>query len=97
MICNLDPVKCTLFPFFREIQCAPDIWSLYEWSNWITPAHSLHRYNTMFYFIFLDNMPEISHDQKEITNSLVSEKTQEGMLMMACCLITKVFSPQAMF
>lgn len=56
--------------FCKDIQCVPDIWSLYEWSNWITPANNLRRYNTIFYLAFLDDEPEICHDGEEVTNSL---------------------------
>lgn len=57
----------------RHIECAPDIWSLYEWSNWVTPACNLRRrFNTIFYLAFLDSEPAMSHDGTEVVNSTVS-------------------------
>ncbi|XP_028410920.1 nucleoside diphosphate-linked moiety X motif 19-like isoform X2 [Dendronephthya gigantea] len=54
----------------RHIQCVPDIWSLYEWSNWTTPAGNIaRRFNTMFYLAFLNNEPEMSHDGTEVVCS----------------------------
>ena len=54
----------------RHIQCVPDIWSLHEWSNWITPAyHVRRRFNTMFYLAFLNYKPEMSHDGTEVVSS----------------------------
>ena len=35
---------------FEELDCLPNIWNLYEWSNWLTPSDfKPRRYDTMFY------------------------------------------------
>jgi len=57
----------------EDIGMAPDIWSLYEWSNWLTPTklnvqspleqnpkRSTRRFDTMFYIAMLDEIPDPS-------------------------------------
>ena len=63
----------------RELNVLPDIWSLYEWSNWLTPVlpksgpghekgHGKgRRYDTAFYLCVLDYIPNAVHCDKEIT------------------------------
>jgi len=54
----------------QEIQMVPDVWSLYEWSNWLTPIklnvqnpanpdpkRNTRRFDTMFYVATMDEMP----------------------------------------
>lgn len=49
-------------------QC-PDIWSLYEWSNWLTPISVGHkRFDTIFYVCCLENIPKVIIDNREVTN-----------------------------
>ncbi|XP_032778840.1 nucleoside diphosphate-linked moiety X motif 19 [Daphnia magna] len=49
----------------------PDLWSLYEWSNWLTPTNmGPKRYDTMFYVCVIDNIPDVRIDGKEITQVL---------------------------
>lgn len=46
----------------------PDIFSLFEWSDWLTPEHmGPKRYDTIFYICVLDAIPDVRIDGKEIT------------------------------
>jgi len=60
------------FFLYRKFECVPDMWSLSEWSNWLTPASLSKRFDTMFYLCFLDNEPTVLHDEKEMTQSRVT-------------------------
>ena len=51
-----------------ELGLCPDIWSLYEWSNWLTPISVGHkRFDTMFYVCCLENQPKVVLDNTEVT------------------------------
>lgn len=51
----------------------PDVWSLNEWSNWLTPANmGPKRYDTIFYICIIDQIPQVQVDNKEITDLLVT-------------------------
>ena len=58
--------------FYSELECVPDIYSLIEWSNWLTPWRSPRRYDTIFYLVCLDEKPKMSADRSEITETIVS-------------------------
>ena len=64
-------VSNLLISLYRSLQCVPDVWSLDEWSNWLTPVHLPRRYDTMFYTCFLDKEPPVLVDEKEMTHSEV--------------------------
>ncbi len=52
----------------QQYKLYPDIWSLYEWSNWLTPANmGPKRYDTIFYLAVVDNQPKVRIDGTEIT------------------------------
>ena len=52
----------------EEHRILPDVWSLYEWSNWLTPEHmGPKRYDTIFYICMMDSPPKVRIDGKEIT------------------------------
>ena len=56
----------------RELKSVPDIWSLAEWSNWLTPSNmQKKRFDTMFYLCCMDNLPTAYQDEKEIIQSQV--------------------------
>ena len=40
----------------KEFDICPNIWSLYEWSDWLTPLHlkTKSRFDTMFYIASTD-------------------------------------------
>ncbi|XP_028665900.2 nucleoside diphosphate-linked moiety X motif 19 [Erpetoichthys calabaricus] len=52
----------------RELQCMPNIWALYEWSNWLTPPDLRRkgRYDTAFFVCCIQDVPSTAHDKKEI-------------------------------
>lgn len=45
----------------KEFEAIPDIWSLYEWSNWLTPLLTTrtHRFDTAFFVSCIDEGPLI--------------------------------------
>ncbi|XP_038052563.1 nucleoside diphosphate-linked moiety X motif 19-like isoform X2 [Patiria miniata] len=50
----------------RELRSLPDVWSLAEWSDWLTPSDMRRkRYDTMFYLCCMDTQPSALHDDKE--------------------------------
>ena len=69
----------------EELEVVPDIWSLSEWSNWLTPVMSQvdipparpNRYDTMFYVCFLDGegAPLVQADNRETHEPEVSQST----------------------
>lgn len=56
-----------------ELKVVPDVWSLYEWSNWLTPVGLTgegergRRYDTAFFMCVLDYIPHAVQDNKETT------------------------------
>ncbi|XP_063585502.1 acyl-coenzyme A diphosphatase NUDT19-like [Penaeus indicus] len=59
--------------FFQEFGGCPAIWKLHEWSNWLTPTKmSSRRFDTLFFITFLDTIPELNHDDKEISGIQIS-------------------------
>uniref|UniRef100_A0A8C3JH10 Acyl-coenzyme A diphosphatase NUDT19 n=1 Tax=Calidris pygmaea TaxID=425635 RepID=A0A8C3JH10_9CHAR len=59
----------------RRLGCAPDIWALQEWSNWLTPVGRAggRRYDTAFYLCCLQQRPpHASQDDQEVTALLWS-------------------------
>lgn len=56
-----------------ETNLCPNIWSLYEWWNWLTPTSVGHkRCDTMFYICFLEVEPKVVLDNEEVTTLKVS-------------------------
>ena len=55
----------------QEFGGIPDIWSLAEWSNWLTPSDMKRRFDTMFYLTCVDHIPEALEDNTEITQTQV--------------------------
>ncbi|XP_033120239.1 nucleoside diphosphate-linked moiety X motif 19-like [Anneissia japonica] len=58
----------------RSLQCIPDVWSLMEWSDWLTPSTNKKRYDTMFFMCCMKDVPEVKHDAKETVQVKVSLK-----------------------
>lgn len=64
---------------FEELNMLPDLCSLHEWSNWLTPTRLLQyanklttqRFDTMFYVCCLKAEPPTVHDEEEIVHSQV--------------------------
>lgn len=63
------------FNMCERLNVVPDIWSMYEWSNWLTPLHlgsrKRLRYDTMFYAGFLSEDSTAMHDSKEVVSAQV--------------------------
>jgi len=57
----------------KALDMVPDVWSLYEWSNWLTPIlpSGGRRYDTIFYICVLDCIPNADHCVKETTEAKV--------------------------
>jgi len=60
-----------LVNLYQELGVYPDIWSLSEFSDWLTPT-DLHeqgkrRFDTIFYHVGVNKVPETLLDQQEIT------------------------------
>lgn len=53
----------------RELDCVPDVWSLTEWCNWLTPISLPRRFDTLFYTCFLDDEPTVLLDDKEMSHA----------------------------
>nr|XP_039256880.1 nucleoside diphosphate-linked moiety X motif 19-like [Styela clava] len=58
-----------------ELNKVPDIWSLKEWSEWLTPVLSKNkagkRYDTVFYSCCLQEKPQyLAHDKVEMSESI---------------------------
>ena len=63
--------------FCLHIGLCPDIWSLREWWNWLTPeAITPKRFDTMFYMCCLESIPAIFPDENEVSKLEWSSPTQ---------------------
>lgn len=73
----------------NETGLCPDVWSLYEWSNWLTPISVGHkRFDTMFYVCCLEKLPKVVLDQTEVTTlkwctsiEMLEDHTQEKLFL----------------
>ncbi|XP_068938713.1 acyl-coenzyme A diphosphatase NUDT19 [Petaurus breviceps papuanus] len=52
----------------QHLECAPNIWALQEWSNWLTPfmRKGGRRFDTRFYVCCLQSKPQIFLDMLEV-------------------------------
>lgn len=66
----------------REFHFVPDVWSLIEWSNWLTPENLHRRYDTVFYLCCINERPSATPENKEITKAewLSPMGALEGMM-----------------
>ena len=63
--------------FCLEIGLCPDIWSLKEWWNWLTPEALGHkRFDTMFYVCCLERLPKAFSDEDEVSKLEVRKIVQ---------------------
>ncbi|XP_071966283.1 acyl-coenzyme A diphosphatase NUDT19-like [Antedon mediterranea] len=60
----------------RELQCVPDVWSLMEWCDWLTPATNKKRYDTMFFLCCMNDVPLVKHDAQEMIQTKWSLPTE---------------------
>ena len=52
----------------HQTNLCPDLWSLYEWSDWLTPISVGHkRFDAMFYICCLESEPKVVLDNSEVT------------------------------
>ena len=82
---------------YKLLETVPDIWSLTEWSDWLTPT-DLHeqgrrRFDTIFYQTSLQTIPTTLLDQQEVTavqcqtlpqSSSSSTTRNSGLLLLRC-------------
>ncbi|XP_053202849.1 acyl-coenzyme A diphosphatase NUDT19-like [Panonychus citri] len=67
----------------------PNIWSLYEWSDWLTPtSYGRKRFDTMFYICCLNKQPKVVLDNTEVTklmwgtpSELIDEHTNKKVYL----------------
>lgn len=57
----------------QELRIVPDVWSLYEWSNWLTPLglQSNRRYDTAFFVCCVGGRPHAAEDEGETVHAQV--------------------------
>lgn len=59
-----DPSK--FIELCREYKIAPDLWNLFEWSSWLTPANFDRRFEVAFFIVALDKEPIIYPEEHEV-------------------------------
>ncbi|XP_076240849.1 acyl-coenzyme A diphosphatase NUDT19 [Calliopsis andreniformis] len=58
----------------ENFKCYPDLWALYEWSNWLTPTHYTgRRFDTVFYLTCLPSLPHAVNEVTEIEDLIWDE------------------------
>ena len=62
--------------FTRELNCVPDIWSLIDWSTWLTPRNFHKRFDTVFYLCCAETKPEAYVDKNEVSDAQVRRSVQ---------------------
>jgi nucleoside diphosphate-linked moiety X motif 19, mitochondrial len=63
---NADPNK--FFELCTRLNYFPDVWSLTEARNWLTPAFFPKRFDTAFFLCCLDHVPPVEIDRTEISD-----------------------------
>lgn len=76
-ICN-NPDE--FIDMFLDLKLVPDIISLHEWSNWITPSFQKIRFDTLFFTCFLKRFPDkkliqLNRDEIDSLDALTPEET----------------------
>ncbi|XP_013183954.2 acyl-coenzyme A diphosphatase NUDT19 [Amyelois transitella] len=59
-----DPAE--FFNLCEQSECYPDIWSLYYWSNWLSPKSFPKRFNTAFFVAALAKRPQIGSSNEVV-------------------------------
>jgi nucleoside diphosphate-linked moiety X motif 19, mitochondrial len=65
---------------FLELELEPDLFGLYEWSNWITPIHEKRRFNTLFFTCFLNETPS--------TDTIIIDKDENDSFEVNDAILT---------
>ncbi|XP_055920319.1 acyl-coenzyme A diphosphatase NUDT19-like [Eupeodes corollae] len=60
----------------EELNVFPDLWSLYEWSVWLTPASDKKRFQTAFFLVTLNEKPNLISEEHEVTEILWKSPTE---------------------
>ncbi|XP_076471974.1 acyl-coenzyme A diphosphatase NUDT19-like isoform X2 [Babylonia areolata] len=53
----------------QKLEVVPDVWSLHEWSNWLTPCGLKQRFDTAFFICCLQDKPNVAEDEWETVHS----------------------------
>lgn len=56
----------------KELDVIPDLWSLHEWSAWLTPATFKKRFETAFYIVAVNHQPNLIIEEHEVKEYHVS-------------------------
>lgn len=66
--------KITFLDMCRELKVIPDLWSLYEWADWLTPtAYGKRRFDTAFFLVGLNEKPPVLVESTEAQSFTVSD------------------------
>lgn len=60
-----DPGK--FLQLCEQLKVVPDLWSLYEWSVWLTPASDKKRFEAAFYLVAMNDKPNLICEKDEVT------------------------------
>ncbi|XP_058448288.1 acyl-coenzyme A diphosphatase NUDT19-like [Malaya genurostris] len=64
---------------YKELNVVPDLFNMYEWSVWLTPAlFRKRRFETVFYLIALNQMPPVFPESHEVDDYIWD--TPSGLL-----------------
>ncbi|UXI18723.1 hypothetical protein NH340_JMT04666 [Sarcoptes scabiei] len=59
------------------LNMVPDVWNLYEWSNWLTPVNIGHkRFDTIFYICCFNRIPSVFVDNAEVIEPIWCDPNQ---------------------
>ncbi|EDW78048.2 uncharacterized protein Dwil_GK24223 [Drosophila willistoni] len=54
----------------RTLKVVPDLWALYEWSAWASPATVGKRHETVFFIAFVDTQPTLLSEPSEVKQTM---------------------------
>lgn len=75
-----------LLSLCKEYNCYPDIWSLYYWSNWLSPLVIKRRFDTAFFVAALENRPTSIRASSEVVNVEVLYSVKQIILFISFIL-----------
>lgn len=59
------------FQLCQMLKMVPNVWALFEWSNWLTPINVGHkRFDTIFYICCFLQRPQVFVDNAEVTQPI---------------------------
>ena len=84
---NSDDTK--FIQICQDLGVVPDIWSLVEYSNWLTPTNlkspSGRRYDTAFFLSFISEEIGYEQDHREVTDAQVNSPLSSNWFCVNCC------------